>query len=224
MAAIPTSQILSFARSVLADDKPQKFWSDGDLRQYLNSALDFVIYETYDATEFTYLQKGTVSIVQDDVDEANQFIDLPDLTIYVSDFNRIDLERGEIDLRPSLTNGGGSSPTRLILHKNYDLTGTQIFLTEAPTQTGTITLFYKTSHPLVTENTADLEAWLPAFSMNALVMYMIEYAKLRDEANDPEINRMIRPLLQAHLDRLRGYLIGMHGKARMWRSNFNFPL
>jgi hypothetical protein len=219
--AIAIDRLISFARNLLSEPEPA-YWSDGDMLQYLNSALDFVIYEVYDATEFTFLQKGTVSIVSADVTSKNQFLDLPARTVYVSDYAKYDQLRGRLDLRPELAAGSANS-RRLVLEQDYEITGSQMFLFEAPTAIGTITVHYKAKHPEILNPTGDLEKWLPDVAMNALVVYMVEYAKLRDEANEPEISRVIRPLLQAHIDRLRGFLIGMHGKPRMWRSNFDFP-
>lgn len=202
--AIRVNDIISFVRTMLAEDEGERFWKTPQLLPIINSAVRFLFLETYWIREELFLKKGTITTAS-----GQTSYPLPEGCIYVSDLERKDPERETVDFRPLF----GSK--RLIRGVDYWIDGVNFVLKDDPKKTETITFYYKALPAKVTSPSETLDSIIPDIYFDAICEYVLIYATRRDE--NPDMANM----LAQHLRTLRQTLGDMMGHVRYIRHTWN---
>lgn len=205
--SIKAADVIKTIRGLITEDNAQ-FFANTFLVYAINAAQNFAFGFCYDAREDVFKQSTTITIDSAAVTAGTLDYDLPDGTVYVSDYCVSSRFAGtRHDYRPRFINGSTETPYIAEIH--YTLTESKFRLLSAPTQTGTIKIWYKVHPAAIVKPTAVMTTW-PNFFFNYFVEYVKWFCERKDENEMPgTIPQIQRELMQA-----RGILTGMLGKTR----------
>ena len=208
--AINVPEVFRTVLGLVAEDNP-KFFKAPYLILAFNAATEHAFSELQSISEFQWLTKGTITIDSDDVTNKNRIYALPDRTIYVSNYTT---DRyafvADRDYRPKF------GDCYLIDGRDYSINLPNFVLHQDPTETGTITFWYKaTPARIQTEN--DSVTFFPDFFFNYYVAYIEWYCRRRDE---DEVNRHYQRVVDELL-RIRAVLNNAGGNDKQFRPNWD---
>lgn len=203
----------------LLSDEGEGFWTGSKLLGAMNLGMQYIYKKIYDATEFAFIEKKTITVVQADIDAKTLEYALPARIIHISNYCDGDLfQRIFIDLRPKYTGPltAGASDVRMTKDIDYYIGGTdddKFVFVLLPAGPGTIELFAKIEPTRITSATGTIA--MPSIAESAIIEASDHYARRQDE--NPETNT----LLNEQIGMLRDAIITRSGFPRRFQPNWN---